>query len=106
MSVLLLSTPAIVEQPKSIEKHPIGLPVEFTVKATGPADLVYLWKRTDEKPLDGDRFEGKDSPCLKIKQVKTGDEGSYKCTVSSGANQLVSTAATLTIGKSSFTLIY
>ena len=96
VSVVLLSTPAIIEQPKSIEKHPIGLPVEFSVRATGP---VYLWTRTDEKPLDGDRFQDKDSPCLKIRQVKAEDEGSYHCTVSSGANQLVSNAASLTIGK-------
>ena len=90
----------ISEHPEDVNQCPVGHHAEFVVKATGPGQLVYLWERTDGRPLDeGERIEGKNSAHLKILRVKAEDEGSYKCTVNNEHEKCVSHPANLTIGK-------
>jgi sugar lactone lactonase YvrE len=80
---------AINSHPASQTVNP-GQSVTFTVSATGTG-LTYQWLKNDAQ------INGANSPTYTIASVQAGDAGSYTVRVSGGGQNVLSSAATLTV---------
>ena len=72
----------------------------FTVVATGD-ELIYQWQRDGSNLMDtSGMLEGVTTAMLMVLNVQGEDEGSYRCVVTNGAGDSVtSDDAILTVGK-------
>lgn len=72
----------------------------FTVVATGD-ELIYQWQRDGSNLMDtSGMLEGVTTATLMVLNVQGEDEGSYRCVVTNGAGDSVtSDDAILTVGK-------
>ena len=93
--------------PASIITHPSnqtvaqGGTVEFSVNASGDG-LTYQWQKNGVNiPGNASRYEGVSTAVLRINDAEVDDAGMYKCIVSNGAGDNVTSNETvLTISKS------
>ena len=87
--------------PPWIEEHPVSKTVTlfddvtFTCEGNGTAPLEYQWEKNGE-PIDSNPSAG--TATLMLDGVTSADAGEYRCVVSNGAGDAVSTAAELTVG--------
>ncbi|MFN0103455.1 MAG: PQQ-dependent sugar dehydrogenase [Bryobacteraceae bacterium] len=87
------AAPQIVTQPLS-QTIPAGLPVTFSVTASGTAPLTYQWQR-DNVPI-----AGATSPSYTIASVTPADSGAqFRCVVSNAFGSATSDAAILTVAQ-------
>ena len=92
--------------PASISGHPSDQIVaqngtaNFSVNASGDG-LTYQWQKDGTNiPNNDTRFSGVSTSALTISNVEANDAGVYKCIVSNGAGDMVtSNEATLTVSK-------
>ena len=99
--------PCITTHPKWLKDAVPGQPVTFTVHATGiePISYQWQWKPARDEQEGSEEWqlcdiEWSHGTTLKIPSVQKLNEGSYQCVVSNCAGSHISTAAKLTIGKS------
>ena len=92
ISFFTVKSPAIIDQPDSLQLVVPKQPVTFTVNATGD-NLMYEWK------MDGIAICGAKTATYTIETVSESDEGMYWCVVSNAADSITSTAASLTVCK-------
>ena len=84
--------PVIVTQPRGGTFLP-GVPLELSVKATGPS-LTYLWYR------ESTALVGKTDSVLSFPSLAAGDAGNYSVRVSNPAGNVPSTTATVAVESS------
>ncbi|CAK0748377.1 exported hypothetical protein [Gammaproteobacteria bacterium] len=87
---LFWSAPAITVQPQS-QSIVTGLPVTFSVTATGTPTLTYQWKKNTVN------IGGATSATYNIAAVAAGDAASYTVVVTNGGGNVTSSAAVLTV---------
>jgi hypothetical protein len=81
----------------TIDTHPVsqsvtnGVAVTFTVLASGPGTLSYVWKHNNVV------IPGATAPSLTVTNVDLGDVGAYVVTVANSAGSVVSLPAVLTV---------
>ena len=80
---------------------PEGTSATFSVEASGDG-LSYQWQR-DNMSLQQDnenKFEGVHTMTLTVNNVQVGDAGTYRCVVTNGAgDNVTSNEANLTVGE-------
>lgn len=86
--------PVITVQPANFYGN-CGDTAVFTVTATGTAPLYYQWLWNNHYIHDGVRFEGANSPVLKIYDLRSNDTGSISVIVKNNAGSTVSHAVLL-----------
>jgi hypothetical protein len=89
-SLTLMDPPVITTQPLS-QTVGGGLPVTFSVEATGDGPLTYQWRR------QGIALPGATNASLTIAELRRNDAGSYSVLVSNPAGAIASAVATLTV---------
>jgi hypothetical protein len=86
-----LQLPQITTQPASQVADP-GVPVTFSLTATGPGPLTYLWQR------EGAPVSNATNRSYTLAQAQASDSGSqFNCTVSNAAGSILSAGARLTV---------
>jgi uncharacterized delta-60 repeat protein len=90
--------PTIIRQPASQSRCPgKGQGATFTVLAESPEPLTYQWRKDGVNLADGNSYQGVTTPSLQIAGITEAMNGVYDVVVRSGAGQITSTAATLTV---------
>ena len=84
---------SITTQPSSQSVN-VGASVTFTVVASGSSNLTYQWLKNDAA------IAGATSSSYTISSAQASDAGNYSVRVSSGGQNVVSSAATLSVGAS------
>jgi alpha-tubulin suppressor-like RCC1 family protein len=74
-----------------------GTTVSFTVAASSPTTLSYLWQKDGVSLSDGGRIAGSTATTLTISNVQTTDAGNYAVVVTNGAGSINSTPANLAV---------
>ncbi len=93
---VLVSPPVITLQPTDQTIAP-GLPVSFSVSATGDLPLLYQWRRNGMSLSDGGNFSGTSTPTLNLASVSAASCGTYSAVVSNSAGANVSASAVLAL---------
>ena len=79
-----------------------------TIMEGSDDDFTYQWQRNglDVNTESSSKFDGVKSIELTVNNVQNEDEGSYRCVITNGAgNSVTSNEAILTVGKSQCTYI-
>lgn len=95
-TVEVVGLPQITQQPVSRTNN-AGTTATFSVAATSPTPLGYLWEKSGHPLNDGTNISGSTSSTLVIASVSDGDVGSYSVSVSNIAGAVLSSNATLTV---------
>ncbi len=90
--------PSIMRQPISQTVVP-GASANLHVEATGNPPLSYRWLRNGIDVVDGDLYSGADSPTLVVTALSHEAAAFYQCVVSNDVGDVVSGAASVTIGQ-------
>ncbi|HLX71487.1 MAG TPA: immunoglobulin domain-containing protein, partial [Verrucomicrobiae bacterium] len=95
-TVQVVGLPQIVQQPMSRTNN-AGTTATFSVAATSPTPLSYLWKKNGVAMSDGGNISGSATSTLMIGSVSNADVASYSVCVSNLAGAVLSSNATLTV---------
>ncbi len=95
-TVQVVGLPQIVQQPMSRTNN-AGTTATFSVTATSPTPLSYLWKKNGVGLSDGGNISGSATSTLMIGSVSNADVASYSVCVSNLAGAVLSSNATLTV---------
>jgi len=96
-------TVTVNQAPIVIDDHPQPVSVcssgaaQFSVAATGPAPLMYQWRRNTTNLSDGGSISGSQTATLLIDPALPADGGNYDCVVSNNCASQTSNAALLTV---------
>jgi hypothetical protein len=81
----------VVTQPPQNQTVNMGDKVTFSVAASGPPPLSYLWQKNSTN------LDGATGTALTISNVQPADAGGYAVVVANGSASVVSSTATLTV---------
>ena len=95
--LLYITDLQITEQPQSNTSIVYREPVNLTVSAAGAESLSYQWKKNEED-INGDNYDGVDTPSLTIKEFLSDDQGKYFCVIKSCNRSIQSKKADLALG--------
>lgn len=95
-TVQVVGLPQITQQPMSRTNN-AGTTATFSVVATSPTPLSYLWKKNGTALSDGGNISGSTNSTLTITTVSNSDATSYSVCVSNLAGAVLSSNATLTV---------
>lgn len=95
-TVEVVGPPEITQQPLSRTNN-AGSIASFSVVATSPTPLGYLWKKNGVALSDGGNISGSMTSTLTIGSVSNSDVASYSVCVSNIAGAVLSSNATLTV---------
>ncbi len=86
----------IVQNPTSRDVYRDST-VTFSVQATGQGSISYRWQKDGNNLDDGGHYSGTATVTLTVTNVSDADAGMYRCVVTAGCGDAVSTEAALTI---------
>ncbi len=90
-------TPAITQQPHW-QTLPAGSTASFTVSATGPGTLGYVWQKNGTPLPNGGNVAGATSTNLALSNISDTDAGGYSVVVTNVYGAVTSSVAQLLIG--------
>jgi uncharacterized protein (TIGR03382 family) len=88
--------PAILQHPNSQTVAP-GQTAIFSVNATGPGTLGYIWGKDNKQLTNGGAISGSDRATLTINPVAAEDAGVYVCFVTNSCGNTQTRTASLTV---------
>jgi hypothetical protein len=97
-ATLTIGTPPTIDTQPTSQTVGLGGAVTFTVSASGTETLTYQWQK------DGADIGGATSASHAIDPVSQDDAGDYRCVVTNDVGSAASTAATLTVDASMWTM--
>ena len=95
-TVQVVALPQIVQQPASRTNN-AGTTATFTVVATSPTPIGYVWRKNGVAMSDTNNISGSATPTLTIASVSDSDVAAYSVSVSNIAGIVISSNANLTV---------
>ena len=100
-AVSIVVGPTITQQPQA-QTTCLGGTASFAVQATGTGTLTYQWRKNGLNLTNGGHYADVTTPVLTISQNDANDAGSYGCLVTDTLDSTASSAATLSLGTTTF----
>lgn len=91
-----VTAPVVVVQPASLETN-VGTTARFHATGAGTLPLTFVWRKDGEPIVNGDRITGADAASLTIRQLESGDAGTYTVQLTDDSGASTDAGATLTV---------